>query len=537
MGFEDWSDDYAVIDRDSYDKNVMTAGELLNKLQNIPDNRFFACLAFATYAHTPDYVKEIQPDGTVVVDMAWFPYNGEEGAPCRLDLQSVKVDKSKKVIKEHRAHRPSRRRVIKESVSIQEKMDAIRVAADIIKRAMAVNKDEVLEKLEEDVNYDSSCCAFEDYDGEGITREMWENSIKYGWMAETLPYFNDWHDDLFKDIEITPEERAILEKGDNNAYVFSDEFEKGNLEGLDFCKEICSQFDVTIYPEELMIRFAGEDDDMDYESVKKPVSRRRVIKEHRVHKPSRRRLIKEERMSKERREELYKLALDLFENYEWSSDEAQEAFQEDYPSFRRDFIDDYSNSSVSDEEFTKDFTGTMAYYNSDQYLEESKKADRRRQVIKESARRHARRHLIKEWSYDDFVKVNKDRMKKILDRILSQYRDLYKEELMKRVENDMKKSFHHDDPANPDETAAYVLEKYEYIFRQSDKLYNLLTDEEKVNFEKYCDRFLEGQEGYVYDMYGGGSGFYEEVCEMDPVYKEIVDEIVQRNGGPVNWAE
>lgn len=209
----------------------------------------------------------------------------------------------------------SKKTVIKESVSIQEKMDAIRVAADIIKRAMAVNKDEVLEKLEEDVNYDSSCCAFEDYDGEGITREMWENSIKYGWMAETLPYFIDWHDDLFKDIEITPEERAILEKADNNAYVFSDEFEKGNLEGLDFCKEICSQFDVEIYPEELMIRFAGEDDDMDYESVKKPVSKRRVIKE--------------------------------------------------------------------------------------------------------SARRYARRHLIKEWSYDDFIRVNKERIQKIFNRLFS----------------------------------------------------------------------------------------------------------------------
>lgn len=110
MGFEDWSDDYAVIDRDSYDKNVMTAGELLNKLQDIPDNRFFACLAFATYAHTPDYVKEIQRDGTVIVDMAWFPYNGEEGASCRLDVQSVKVDESKKVIKES-TKRPVRRHI------------------------------------------------------------------------------------------------------------------------------------------------------------------------------------------------------------------------------------------------------------------------------------------------------------------------------------------------------------------------------------------------------------------------------------------
>lgn len=149
----------------------------------------------------------------------------------------------------------------------------------------------------------------------------------------------------------------------------------------------------------------------------------------------------------------------------------------------------------------------------------------------------SRRHIIKEWSYDDFVKVNKDRMNKILDRILSQYRDLYKQELMNCVENDMKHSYHHDDPADPEETAAYVLEKYEYIFRQSDKLYDLLTDEEKVNFEKYCDRFLEGMEGYVYDMYGGGGGYYDEVCEMDPVYKEIVDEINQRNGGPKNADE
>lgn len=291
MGFEDWSDDYAVIDRDLFDRKAMTAGELLNNLQNIPDNRFFASLAYATYAHKPDYVKEIQRDGTIIVDMAWFPYNGEEGAPCRLDLQSVKVDKSKKVIKEHRAHRSSRRRVIKESISIQEEMDAIRVAADIIKRAMTVNKDEVLKELERDVNYDSSCCAFEDYN---ITRETWENSIKYGWMAETLPYFIDWQDYLFEGIEITPEERAILEKANDDAYVFSDEFEKGNLEGLDFCKEICSQFPVTIDPKELMIQFADEDDDMDYESVKKPVSKRRVIKEHRARRPSeRKQVIKE----------------------------------------------------------------------------------------------------------------------------------------------------------------------------------------------------------------------------------------------------
>lgn len=154
----------------------------------------------------------------------------------------------------------SKKTVIKESVSIQDSMDAIRVAADIIKRAMAVNKDEVLEELERDVNYDSSCCAFEDYSGDGITREMWENSIKYGWMAETLYYFIDWQDYLFEDIEITPEESAILEKVNSGIYSFSDEFEKGNLEGLDFCKEICSQFPVTIDPEELMIYFADEDE-------------------------------------------------------------------------------------------------------------------------------------------------------------------------------------------------------------------------------------------------------------------------------------
>lgn len=194
----------------------------------------------------------------------------------------------------------SKKTVIKESVSIQEEMDAIRVAADIIKRAMAVNKDEVLEELERDVNYDSSACAFDNYPQNGITREMWENSIKYGWMAETLPYFIDWQDYLFEDIEITPEESAILEKVNNDAYVFSDEFEKGNLEGLDFCKEICSQFPVDIDPEELMIYFAGEDeqdpyedDDIEQESVKKPVSKRKVIKEHKVHRPAKRRVIKE----------------------------------------------------------------------------------------------------------------------------------------------------------------------------------------------------------------------------------------------------
>lgn len=157
-------------------------------------------------------------------------------------------------------------------------------------------------------------------------------------------------------------------------------------------------------------------------------------------------------------------------------------------------------------------------------------------IIKQS-KKPSKRHIIKEWSYDDFYKVNKDRMDKILDRILSQYRDLYKQELMKCVENDMKTSFHHDDPADQEETAAYVLEKYEYIFRQSNKLYDLLTDEEKVNFEKYCDRFLEGQEGYVFNLYEGDDGFYDEVCEMDPVYKEIVDEINQRNGGPISYED
>lgn len=181
----------------------------------------------------------------------------------------------------------SKKTVIKESASIQETMDAIRVAADIIKRAMAVNKDKVLEELERDVNYDSSCCRFEDYDGEGITREMWENTIKYGWMAETLFYFIGWHDDLFKDI--TPEENAILENVD--IYSFSEEFEKGNLEGLDFCKEICSMFpEITIDPKELMIHFAGEEDDrMSVQSVKKPVSK---MRKHHIIKESTRRALK-----------------------------------------------------------------------------------------------------------------------------------------------------------------------------------------------------------------------------------------------------
>lgn len=101
----------------------------------------------------------------------------------------------------------------------------------------------------------------------------------------------------------------------------------------------------------------------------------------------------------------------------------------------------------------------------------------------------------------------------------------------------MKSSAHPDDPANPEETAAYVLEFYIYRLRWNKNIYALLTDEEKIWVDKYCDRFLEGQEGYVYDMYGGGSGYYEEICEMDPVYKEIVDEIVQEHGGPVTWAE
>lgn len=243
----------------------------------------------------------------------------------------------------------SKKQVIKESASIQEKMDAIRVAADIIKRAMAVNKDEVLEQLEEDVNYDSSCCAFEDYDGEGITREMWENSIKYGWMAEHLPYFIDWHmDDLFKDIEITPEESAILKKADNNTYIFSDEFEKGNLEGLDFCKKICSQFDVEIYPEDLMIRFADEDDDMDYESVKKPVSKRRVIKEHRAHKPLKRKVIKESARKHTRK---------LIKEDRLTQDQWLDMLQEKFDGVVKNLLEKYPNdviSSIDTSDFSSD---------------------------------------------------------------------------------------------------------------------------------------------------------------------------------------
>lgn len=104
-------------------------------------------------------------------------------------------------------------------------------------------------------------------------------------------------------------------------------------------------------------------------------------------------IIKEERMSEEREKELYELALNLFENYKWNDEEAKEEFQKDYPHLRRDYIDDYSNYSITDEEFTKEFTKTMDYYNNHQYLEESKKVDKRKKVIKESAKRPVRRHV------------------------------------------------------------------------------------------------------------------------------------------------
>lgn len=115
-----------------------------------------------------------------------------------------------------------------------------------------------------------------------------------------------------------------------------------------------------------------------------------IIKEDAKHS-SKRHLIKEERMSEERQKELYELALNLFENYKWNDEEAKEEFQADYPHLRRDYIDDYSKYPVTDEEFTKDFTETMDYYNNHQYLEESKKVDKRKKVIKESVRRHVRR--------------------------------------------------------------------------------------------------------------------------------------------------
>lgn len=39
--------------------------------------------------------------------------------------------------------------------------------------------------------------------------------------------------------------------------------------------------------------------------------------------------------------------------------------------------------------------------------------------VEKPVRRHARRHLIKEWSYDDFVRVNKERIQKIFNRLFS----------------------------------------------------------------------------------------------------------------------
>lgn len=155
MGFEDWSEDYAVIDRDMFDHKAMTAGELLNNLQNIPDNRFFASLAYATYAHKPDYVKEIQPDGTIIVDMAWFPYNGEEGAPCRLDVQSVKVDESKKVIKES-ARRHARRHLIKEDRLTQDQwLDMLQEKFDgVVKGLLEKYPNDVINSI--DTSYFSS---------------------------------------------------------------------------------------------------------------------------------------------------------------------------------------------------------------------------------------------------------------------------------------------------------------------------------------------------------------------------------------------
>lgn len=228
-------------------------------------------------------------------------------------------------------------------------------------------------------------------------------------------------------------------------------------------------------------------------------------------------------MSKERREELYNLALDLFENYEWSSDEAQEAFLEDYPSFRRDFIDDYSNSSVSDEEFTKDFTGTMAYYNSDQYLEESKKADRRRQVIKESAKRPVKRHtrkLIKEdrLTQDQWL----DMLQEKFDGVVKGLLEKYPNEVINSIDTNYFSS-------DPEDNACQILDGlFVYLIDRFPQ--NLLTERDKKWIGKYSDQW-EGCEGLWSDYCWGGNdvGAYKCLREKFPVLADFVDKYVKEH--------
>ena len=189
----------------------------------------------------------------------------------------------------------SKKQVIKESIAnIEEYKQLISMCANIVKNA---GEDAMETFIDNSVNYDSSDTIADDLYDHEITLEQWENSVKYGWIVDSLPYAIAYDDDEFENV--TPEQMKQIEEfvysdGNNFANYFYNKFLEGDTTNVDFCRQICEDLGVTDPDKEsLMIDEYFENGGSIEESVKKPVSKRRVIKEHKVHRPAKRRVIKE----------------------------------------------------------------------------------------------------------------------------------------------------------------------------------------------------------------------------------------------------
>lgn len=177
----------------------------------------------------------------------------------------------------------SKKTVIKESVTnVEDYKKFLRMCADIVKKAEEAGKQAF---INDGVNEDTSCTMDQDLQNYNITLEQWENAVKYGWIVDSLPFAIDYtYDDCFEKV-MTPEEQEQIKEfvyGDDHQFTnyFYNKFLTGDATDLEFCKQLSEELGVTDPDKEaLMIDEYFKGDDMDYESVNKPISKRRVIKE------------------------------------------------------------------------------------------------------------------------------------------------------------------------------------------------------------------------------------------------------------------